>query len=303
MESGWAEAELAGAELWDGRCRCSLAEIGERLAQQPECSFSAALGAGLRQAARRIFAHPTTTVTGLLAGHTLQTAQRCGEYERVLAIQDSTEFDYTTHKKTTGLGPLGRGLTRGLMGHSVLAVTPDGLPLGVLHLALWARDPAQRGQRHARRKRTTAQKESQKWLDGLAATEAALPPEQPVLLVADREADVFAYLAAPRRENTDLLIRACRPRTVIVAAAGDDRPERVSLLAVARQAPVVGAAAPPPEGGGTDRAGRGADRLCDRARASRGGEADPVDPGDHAGRARRGGGAPGGAGLCAAVGD
>jgi transposase Tn5 family protein len=232
---------LAGAELWDGRCRGSLAAIGERLAQQPECSFSAAVGAGRRQAARRIFAHPETTVTGLLAGHTLQTAQRCGDYERVLAVQDSTEFDYTTHKKTTGLGPLGRGLTRGLMGHSVLAVSPDGLPLGVLHLALWARDLAQFGQRHARRKRTTAQKESQKWLDGLAATEAALPPEQPVLLIADREADVFAYLAAPRRENTELLIRACRPRAVIVDhPAGEGSAERASLLAVARQAPVVG---------------------------------------------------------------
>src|SRR5437764_14370700 len=112
MESSWAQAELAGAELWDGRCRRSVVAIGERLAQQPECSFSAALGAGLRQAARRVFAHPETTVTGLLAGHTVETARRCGDYDRVLAVQDSTEFDYTTHKKTTGLGPLGRGLTR-----------------------------------------------------------------------------------------------------------------------------------------------------------------------------------------------
>jgi hypothetical protein len=241
MESGWAHQEMYGARLWDGRCRTSLARICERLAQQPEVSFSAACGTAARQAAHRIFEHPETTVAGLLAGHDVQTAQRCAAYDVVLAIQDSTEFAYTSHKQTTGLGPLGHGFTRGLMGHTVLAVTPEQLPLGILHLALWARDPAQHGQRHARRQRPTAAKESQKWIEGLQATEAVLPPDQPVVLVADREADVFAYLAAPRRANTHLLVRACRPRTVVVddlAAKGG--PQRASLLTVARSAPVVG---------------------------------------------------------------
>ena len=241
METGWAQEEMQGARLWDGRCRRSLVAISERLGQQPGASLSAACGAGLRHAAHRICAHPQTTVAGLLAGHVAQTVERCGEHELVLAVQDSTEFDYSGHKQTSGLGPLGQGRTRGLMGHSVLAVSPDGVPLGLLHLAIWARDPAQLGKRRTRRQRVTAEKESQKWLDGLQATEAALPPTQKVLLVADREADVFAYLAAPRRANTDLLIRACSPRMVSVAdpTAGGGA-ERASLLAVARRAPVVG---------------------------------------------------------------
>jgi hypothetical protein len=177
----------------------------------------------------------------LLAGHVAQTVERCGEHDLVLAVQDSTEFDYSGHQQTRGLGPLGQGLTRGLMGHSVLVVTPDGLPLGLLHLALWARDPAQLGQRRTRRKRSTAEKESQKWLAGLQATEAALPATQQVLLVADREADVFAYLAAPRRANTQLLIRASSPRLVSVAdPTARGGATRASLLAVARSAPVVG---------------------------------------------------------------
>jgi len=194
----------------------------------------------LRQAAHRLFEHPTTTVAALLAGHVEQTATRCADQAVVLAVQDSTEFDYTTHKATTGLGPVGRGQGRGLIGHTVLAVTPTGLPLGLLHLSLWARDPAQRGQRHDRRKRLTADKESQKWLTGLQATEAAVPPDQQVILVADREADVFAYLAAPRRPHTALLFRACRPRTVLVARPGAAGAERASLLAVAQSASVVG---------------------------------------------------------------
>jgi hypothetical protein len=241
MVSGWARQEMKGARLWDGRCRQSLATICERLLQQPEVSFSAACGTAARQAAHRIFEHPETTVAGLLAGHTAQTAQRCGAYDVVLAVQESTEFEYTSHKQSSGRGPLGHGFTRGLMGHTVLAVTPLQLPLGMLHMALWARDPAKHGQRHARRKRPTAAKESQKWIEGLQATEAVLPPDQPVVLVADREADVFAYLAAPRRANTQLLVRACRPRTVVVERpVAEGGPQRASLLTVARSAPVVG---------------------------------------------------------------
>src|SRR6266849_10140750 len=241
MESKWAQAEMKGAVVWDPRCHKSLATMVERLTEHPEASLSQACGPAARQAAHRIFEHPSSTPAGLLQGHFAETARRCEEHPLVLAVQDSTAFDFTSHKATADLGPLGQGFTRGLRGHSVLAVTPEGLPLGLLHLAVWARDPEQPGKKHARKQRPTREKESQKWLDGLAGTEAVLPPEQPVLVVADREADVFAYLAAARRPNTDLLVRACQPRLVTVArpgAAGGG--ERDSLLVVAKSGPVVG---------------------------------------------------------------
>jgi Transposase Tn5 dimerisation domain/Transposase DNA-binding len=241
MESEWAYTEMKGATVWDPRCRRSLATICTKLADHPQESFSKACGSAARQAGHRIFEHEETTVAGLLAGHAAQTAQRAGEYPLVLAVQDTTEFDFSGHKAATDLGPLGRGLTRGLLCHSVLAVTPEGLPLGVLHMQLWARDPAQPGQRHDRRKKNTAEKESQKWIDGLEGTEAALPEEQPVLLLADREADLFAYLAAPRRANTELLTRACHPRMVRVERPAEEGGAlRASLLVVAMSAPGVG---------------------------------------------------------------
>jgi len=241
MESEWARAEMKGAQVWDRRCRTSLGRIVASLTERPGVAFSAACGPAGRQAAHRIFEHPTSSVTGLLQGHFQQTAARCGEHALVLAVQDSTEFDYTTHPATQGLGPLGQGHRQGLMAHSVLAVTPAGLPLGLLHQAIWARDPEQPGKKHQRRQRRTEEKESQKWLVGLAGVEATLPAEQAVLVVADREADVFAYLAAVRRPHTELLVRACQPRTVTVtrpSAVGGE--ERGSLLVVARTAPVVG---------------------------------------------------------------
>lgn len=241
MMDTWAMNEMKGAKVWDPRCRRSLATLCERLADHPGASFSQASGPASRQAAHRIFEHPETTVEGLLAGHAAETATRAQAYPLVLAVQDTTECDYRGHKAAADLGPLGSGLTRGLLCHSVLAVSVEGLPLGVLHMALWTRDPAESGQRHERRQKHTAEKESQKWLAGLAGMEAVLPAQQPVILIADREADVFAYLAAPRRANTELLTRVCQPRMVIVERSAAEGTElRASLLVVAQSAPIVG---------------------------------------------------------------
>jgi hypothetical protein len=232
---GWARGEMAGARVWDPRCLRSLVTICEKLALRAGESFSAALGSGTRQAAHRILEAPHSSVEGLLGGHFAQTALRSRDHPLVLAVQDTTEFDYSTHPATLGLGPLGSGERKGLLCHSVLAVTPEGLPLGLLHVALWARNPETPGQKHGRRRRLTGEKESQKWIEGLRGVEVALPPDQPVLVVGDREADVFAYLAAPRHPTTQLLIRACQPRAVPVTPGS-----RGSLLAVATTAPWVG---------------------------------------------------------------
>ncbi len=238
----WACEEMAGALVWDRRCRRSLALICHHLARSSELSFSAACGTAARQAAHRIFSHPTTSVEGLLHGHFIRTVERCCQTPLVLAVQDTTELNFSSHSHTRGLGSINGGpKARGLLLHSVLTLAPDGLPLGLLHLQFWARPPEETGKKHQRRQRTTGEKESQKWIDALHAVEAKLPPSQEVLLIQDREADVFDFLAEPRREKTHLLVRAAQPRRVLLppARAGAPRPPG-SLLTAASGAPVVG---------------------------------------------------------------
>src|ERR1700693_3331813 len=104
MESNWTQSEMSGAVVWDPRRRKSLGTIVARWTQRPEASFSHACGSAARQAAHRIFEHPSSTPEGLLQGHFAQTARRCEEHPLVLAVQDSTEFDFTSHKATTDLG-------------------------------------------------------------------------------------------------------------------------------------------------------------------------------------------------------
>ena len=98
--------------------------------------------------------------------------------------------------------------------HSVLGVSPEGVPRGILHQTHWVRDEAHYGKRAKRRPQRTAAKESQRWLEAQAATRAALPEGQTVVTIADREADRYDFLALPRREGQEFLIRAAQNRVV-----------------------------------------------------------------------------------------
>ncbi|MEW5959716.1 MAG: hypothetical protein AB1801_18480 [Chloroflexota bacterium] len=56
------------------------------------------------------------------------------QHPLVLAVQDTTFFNYSHHPHTEGLGEIGnkKQQQRGFGLHSTLVVTPTGLPLGIL---------------------------------------------------------------------------------------------------------------------------------------------------------------------------
>jgi hypothetical protein len=237
MAISWAQQEMQGAAVWHRRCIGSLAAICERRFERPQVSFSKACGDAVRQAAHRICSNEKMTVDGLLRGHFQQTAARVGAAwkahpeEPILVLQDTTELKYTSHQATEGLGPIHTSPQgRGLFAHPALALPAEGVPFGLVHLSIWARDPKEHGKTrddYARAKEATALKESQKWLNGLWGVEATLPPEIPFLLIADRESDFFDYFAAPRRPNSHLLVRARHPRRVLLELP-EGRPPRRS---------------------------------------------------------------------------
>jgi len=56
-------------------------------------------------------------------------------------------------------------------------------------------------------------------LETTQAIEAALPPSLEAVIIADQEADVYDLFAQPRRERTQLLIRAAQNRCLLVEEA------------------------------------------------------------------------------------
>lgn len=216
----WAADELRTLELGDPRRNRRLVQLVEALAEQPQASLPYACGNwAATKGAYRLLDNPAVTPAAIRAAHVTATVARLREHASVLVIQDTTSLDLTHHPATQGLGPLEHRARRGLKAHSALAVSLTGVPLGLLWQQLWERDPATIGQRHRRRQRATADKESQRWLDGVVASEAVVPDAVALITVADREADLYDLFAQPRRANHQLLIRAAHDRRV--TADGD----------------------------------------------------------------------------------
>lgn len=52
-----------------------------------------------------------------------------------------------------------------------------GVPLGIINQQVWSRKAENLGIAKKRRQRETQEKESQRWLDGLSATQTLIPKE------------------------------------------------------------------------------------------------------------------------------
>jgi hypothetical protein len=153
------------------------------------------------------------------------------EHAVVLAIQDTTDLDFSSLKQTSGLGFINQSQQQGIKVHSCFAVSGSGEPLGLLHQHTWSR--AERtGKRDQRRKKATSEKESQRWLNGVVAAEADTDKSVVLVHVGEREADIFDLFVQPRRDNSHLLIRAGHNRKV--------QHELGYLIPTIEQAPILG---------------------------------------------------------------
>jgi hypothetical protein len=158
-----------------------------------------------------------------------ETVERLQDLEQVLLVQDTTSFNFSHHPATSGLGPLENQSCTGFLAHSTLAVSPSGVPLGVMEQQVWARDPAQKGLRHQRHQRPFEAKESYKWVEGLPDTTQLPDTLQPVV-VCDAEAHIYEFLDVLHSRGLDYIVRAADYRSFT--------PEGQTLFAAIAQQPV-----------------------------------------------------------------
>lgn len=217
----WASDEFGGAQLGDARRTQRLVALARELAKKAHVSFPQALSGAQLKAAYRFFDNEAIDPSGVLASHVAQTVVRMQQVPVVLAVQDTTEFNLTNLPATEGLGHGTGGNLHGFMLHSVLAVTPEGLPLGVLGMKTWVRVPQDSGKAKQRRALSIREKESVKWLEGLECLEPLKPqcPDTRLVAVSDREGDVYDVFLASRPAGVDWLVRAAWNR-------GVDHPEK-----------------------------------------------------------------------------
>ena len=208
----WATKEFSKIGLKDKRLnqRCQkLASVLEQQSTEPinqACEDWADT-----KAAYRFFDNPKVSPDQILAPHYQRTVKRMKAHSLVLAIQDTSFLNYTHHPQTEGLGEIGTKAQnqRGFGMHSTLAVTPQGLPLGLLTQQFFERPIGAASHTASEiQKLPIEEKESYRWIEAFRQVVALTPEEVQVVTVCDREADFYEMFVTAKEKHADLLVRA-----------------------------------------------------------------------------------------------
>jgi hypothetical protein len=218
----WAEEEFGNCQLGDNRLTERVKTMARDFFAQPTANLPQACGSRAKtKAAYRFLDHQETTLQKLLQPHYASTERRMAREQVVLAVQDTTEIDYTVLEDTEDLGPIGNHEdgAQGLLLHDTLAINVAGTPLGLIDIQCWRRDPAEAGKKTKRKSLTIDEKESNKWLKSYRAA-ASLQKRCPgtmLVSMGDREADIYELFHEAVVVNPNgpkLLIRAVQNRRV-----------------------------------------------------------------------------------------
>jgi hypothetical protein len=212
----WAKQEFGAVELGDKRLRDRLIKIAETRWQRPDGSYLKA-AEGDRAATKGYYYFvdsPRTTLTpeAITATHRERTIERMMSHDTVLVVQDTTDLNFATRHHTSGLGTIGKNQSgtksRGLQLHSSLALTAEGLPLGVLKSTCYAPEDFSKSSRH----RPIEEKESFRWIEGHRdlVKIAKKTPKTRYLTVMDRDGDIYELFldAEATRKRVGVLVRA-----------------------------------------------------------------------------------------------
>jgi hypothetical protein len=231
----------AGTDSWldDELAECAFADerLGQRLRKLLK-RMEGAMGESLplacqdwanTKAAYRFLANGRVSEAEILRGHFQATRSRCAASDDlILVLHDTMEFSYQrkradavglTCRVNSGKDKAGRFRMHtvcGLLMHSSLAVTPEGLPLGLSAIKFWTRKKF-KGTAALKRKVNPTRipiecKESIRWLESLRQSTQLLGEPERCVHIGDRESDIYELFCTAQELGTHFLIRACVDR-------------------------------------------------------------------------------------------
>ena len=226
----WIDEELRDCVLPDAR-------LGGRL-YDLVLQMSGCVGAPIPQAcedwaatkaADRFFDNDRFDESDILQGHFEATQRRYSQTTGpILVLHDTTEFSYqrkkpeaigSTTKVNSGKDKADRYRMHtvcGLLLHDSLAVTTDGLPLGLSAAKFWTRKKFKGT--NALKKKICAtrvpieKKESMRWLDGVRQSTELLGAPHRLVHIGDRESDIYELFCLAEELGTKFLVRTCVDR-------------------------------------------------------------------------------------------
>jgi len=180
-------------------------------------------GSASQKAYYRFLENDFTTEQDIIKGIT----NRCSKSVAgrvVLCIQDTSEINLYNHKnrirhdKTIGVTNAPKNGLGFMIHPSVVVDAETGFPYGYGHIHMFnrslQREPKESRDKHGYKKLGIEHKESNKWLLSCEATKETLKEAAMVIVVQDREGDIYEQFATIPDEKTHLLIRAKSDRSL-----------------------------------------------------------------------------------------
>ena len=208
--------EFLGIDLGDQRLNRRLLMIVEALQRSPRRGLAEALGDPAKvEGAYRLLENDDVSPEDIHCPHRLKTYARAVQAPSVLAIHDTTTFQFSGNV-VEGLGVLDPSSRGGFYFHASLLVGPTGEPLGLARGYAWRRTGVVQGKTNQSIQQYNPNRESLRWHDAVhdvndeilrSALEESVPVPQ-VIHVMDREADMMELLADLQEHDADFVIRA-----------------------------------------------------------------------------------------------
>lgn len=214
----WQE-EFVDINFTDQRLKSRFFKIIDAFAASPGKSTWAATGSrSSAKAAYRFFSNSEISKDELLDSISRATVEKikCADAEWILAVQDTTAVGFGDRKAIQGMGYYCSTEQRGMLVHSCIAVTDQGIPLGIIYQETNTREkPKDDSQtKEQKRSRPIEEKENFRWLDSMRETLLRMPADIPILTVCDREGDFYEFFSEAADLKANFLIRIVQNRMV-----------------------------------------------------------------------------------------
>jgi hypothetical protein len=222
----WARAEFGDAALGDSRRTSRLVKMLARAAERPCGKLSEVFSGKELDAAYDFVENEKLPIALMESAVGTATTMQCNGRVRVAVDGSSLSLTRRRIGKVKGFGPIGsiKARWQGLKVISALAMTEDGVPVGLLSQTWWARPYAARRTlkqtKKDRMKKKPAEKETARWLETIERSAKRLQGEGRLgWFQLDREADAWPTLCALASSGHWFTVRASWDRRL----ATDDK--------------------------------------------------------------------------------
>jgi hypothetical protein len=228
--TSWIDGEIAACQFADvrlgKRLHCLLEQISDAVGESVPMACQDWANT---KAAYRFFSNERVNEADILAGHFQATKDRfIATQGPILVLHDTTEFSFRRESpdkigityRVTGVrdkeGRLRLHTVCGILMHSSLALTTEGLPLGLAAIKFWNRKKF-KGTAALKKKINPTRvpiehKESIRWLQNLRQSTATLGDPARCVHIGDRESDIYELFCTAKEIGTHFLVRTCVDR-------------------------------------------------------------------------------------------